>query len=109
MLFAGQVRLGMRGWQRRLGMNSLISRRMFLGGLKNAGAGAALARFSLSFAAYAQGVVNLPFANGERPLVRYPGKRPLIRQTSRPPQLETPFSVFNEGAITPNDAERRLA
>jgi DMSO/TMAO reductase YedYZ molybdopterin-dependent catalytic subunit len=22
----------------------------------------------------------------------------------RPPQLETPFTVFNEGSITPNDA-----
>lgn len=46
----------------------------------------------------------LPFTNGERPLVKYPGKRPLIRLTSRPPQLETPFSVFNENVITPNDA-----
>ncbi len=49
-------------------------------------------------------MATLPFANGERRLVRYPGKRPLIQLTSRPPQLETPFSVFNEGAITPNDA-----
>ena len=46
----------------------------------------------------------MPFANGERPLVRYPGKRPLIQLTARPPQLETPFSVFNESVITPNDA-----
>jgi DMSO/TMAO reductase YedYZ molybdopterin-dependent catalytic subunit len=46
----------------------------------------------------------LPFANGERPLVQYPQKRPLIRLTERPPQLETPFSVFDEGPITPNDA-----
>ncbi len=28
----------------------------------------------------------------------------MIGLTSRPPQLETPFSVFNDGAITPNDA-----
>ena len=48
--------------------------------------------------------VNLPFGNGERPLVAYPGKRPLIVLTSRPPQLETPFSVFDEGLFTPNDA-----
>jgi sulfite dehydrogenase (cytochrome) subunit A len=48
--------------------------------------------------------IQLPFANGQRPLVRYPQKRPMIGLTSRPPQLETPFSVFNEGAITPNDA-----
>lgn len=55
-------------------------------------------------AAFAADTVTLPFANGERPLVTYPGKRPLIGLTARPPQLETPFSVFNEGILTPNDA-----
>lgn len=50
------------------------------------------------------GTITLPFGNGERPLVRYPGKRPMIGLTARPPQLETPFAVFREGAITPNDA-----
>jgi DMSO/TMAO reductase YedYZ molybdopterin-dependent catalytic subunit len=54
--------------------------------------------------ALAGGTVTLPFGNGERPLVAYPGKRPLLQMTARPPQLETPFSVFDEGAITPNDA-----
>jgi len=54
--------------------------------------------------ALAEELVQLPFANGERPLVAYPGKRPLIRLTSRPPQLETPFQVFDEGPLTPNDA-----
>jgi len=44
------------------------------------------------------------FAAGPRPLVRYPGKRPLIRVTTRPPHLETPFRVFNDGPITANDA-----
>jgi DMSO/TMAO reductase YedYZ molybdopterin-dependent catalytic subunit len=44
------------------------------------------------------------FADGPRPLVRYPGKRPLIRVTTRPPHLETPFAAFNEGALTANDA-----
>ena len=48
--------------------------------------------------------ITLPFANGTRPLVKYPQKRPLIRLTARPPQLETPFSVFNESLLTPNDA-----
>ena len=48
--------------------------------------------------------VTLPFANGERKLATFPQKRPLILHTSRPPQLETPFSVFNDGVITPNDA-----
>ena len=44
------------------------------------------------------------FANGRRNLVAYPEKRPLIVLTSRPPQLETPFEMFNEGVITSNDA-----
>lgn len=51
-----------------------------------------------------QSTVVLPFANGERQLVAFPQKRPLIVLTSRPPQLETPFAVFNEGLLTPNDA-----
>jgi sulfite dehydrogenase len=46
----------------------------------------------------------LPFENGGRELVAFPGKRPLICLTTRPPQLETPFSVFNESLLTPNDA-----
>ena len=50
------------------------------------------------------GKVTLPFENGERDLVAVPQKRPLILLTGRPPQLETPFAVFNDGLITPNDA-----
>src|SRR5437016_13229631 len=46
----------------------------------------------------------LPFDNGERELVVFPQKRPLMLLTSRPPQLETPFAVFNEGVLTPNDS-----
>jgi DMSO/TMAO reductase YedYZ molybdopterin-dependent catalytic subunit len=67
-------------------------------------AGAALTNRISPFGARAQGVTTLPFVKGERPLVRYPGKRPLIQLTARPPQLETPFSVFDENVITPNDA-----
>ena len=48
--------------------------------------------------------VSLPFDNGERPLGVYPQKRPMIVLTQRPPQLETPFEVFDHGAFTPNDA-----
>ncbi len=47
---------------------------------------------------------DIAFADGPRPLVEYPGKRPLILVHSRPPHLETPFAVFNEGLLTPNDA-----
>ena len=46
----------------------------------------------------------IAFADGPRPLVEYPGKRPLILVHSRSPHLETPFSVFNGGPLTPNDA-----
>lgn len=73
-----------------------ISRRSFL-------RRAALAAAVLP-AALRSETVTLPFENGERELVKYPQKRALIRLTSRPPQLETPFAVFNDGAITPNDA-----
>ena len=77
-------------------------RRRLLAG--SAGALASAALGGLSRAAFAQGTSELPFANGKRNLVAYPEKRPLIVLTSRPPQLETPFEVFNDGLITPNDA-----
>ena len=57
-----------------------------------------------SIASFASDTVTMPFENGERPIVKYPQKRPMIGLTSRPPQLETPFAVFNENVITPNDA-----
>ena len=59
---------------------------------------------SSSLAGFAAENVTLPFENGERPLVKYPQKRLMIGLTSRPPQLETPFSIFDEGPITPNNA-----
>jgi sulfite dehydrogenase (cytochrome) subunit A len=82
-------------------MKIASDRRSLPAGAGKALAASALTRFSLPLRAYA---TSLPFANGDRPLVRYPGKRPLIQLTARPPQLETPFSVFDEGVITPNDA-----
>lgn len=75
-------------------------RALLLGGV-GAAASAALAPFS-GIAQASE--TELPFDNGRRQLVAYPEKRPLIVLTSRPPQLETPFDVFNEGIITPNDA-----
>src|SRR3954447_24594511 len=82
------------------GGSTMIDRRDLL---KGAGLAALLGGFSAS-RALAGDVVTLPFANGERPLVKYPQKRPMIGLTSRPPQLETPFAVFNDGPITPNNA-----
>lgn len=48
--------------------------------------------------------IELPFERGQRPLVAFPQKRPLMVMTTRPPQLETPFHLFNESIFTPNDA-----
>ena len=62
--------------------------------MKRAGV-AALATGFASTRALAD-TVTLPFDNGERPVVSYPQKRPMIGLTQRPPQLETPFAVFNE-------------
>ena len=78
------------------------SRRRFLRSLTVSAAAASVLKIPLT--ALAEEFVTMPFENGRRPLVKYPQKRPLIRLTSRPPQLETPFLVFNEGVITPNDA-----
>ena len=77
-------------------------RRTFLKQAGRLGAATALGGNALS--ALAGPAVTLPFANGERELVAYPQKRPLILLTSRPPQLETPFAVFDDGILTPNDA-----
>src|SRR3954453_21697048 len=83
--FGGSRMLDRREWMKRAGM-------------------AALATGLASQRAFALDNVTLPFDNGERPLVKYPQKRPMIGLTERPPQLETPFSIFNDGAITPNNA-----
>jgi DMSO/TMAO reductase YedYZ molybdopterin-dependent catalytic subunit len=77
-------------------------RRLIVGG---AGAAATAALGGLGRAgSAAAATVELPITRGTRNLVAYPEKRPLIVLTSRPPQLETPFEVFNDGLITPNDA-----
>lgn len=54
----------------------------------------------------ANGTVTLPFANGERPTVAvgtFPQKGEMILQRTRPPLLETPWSVFEKNLFTPND------
>ena len=79
-----------------------LRRRLLAGG---AGALASAGLGALSRSAFAQAAtIDLPLVNGRRNLVAYPEKRPLIVLTSRPPQLETPFEVFNDGLFTPNDA-----
>jgi len=75
-----------------------IHRRQFVG------VGVSLMGGLVSANAVGKDAYVLPFENGERELIEYPQKRPLIRLTSRPPQLETPMAVFNDGVLTPNDA-----
>ena len=82
-------------------------RRRIIAGGAGALASAALGGLSRSALAQTTGELSsreLAFANGKRNLAAYPEKRPLIVLTSRPPQLETPFEIFNDGLITPNDA-----
>lgn len=78
-----------------------LRRKLLAGG---AGALAVSTLGGLSGMARAASTVELPMVNGKRNIATYPEKRPMIVLTSRPPQLETPWSVFNEGLITPNDA-----
>jgi DMSO/TMAO reductase YedYZ molybdopterin-dependent catalytic subunit len=48
--------------------------------------------------------VDFPFVNGNRNLVRnFPQKGAMVLQRARPPLLETPFEVFDQGIFTPND------
>jgi DMSO/TMAO reductase YedYZ molybdopterin-dependent catalytic subunit len=78
------------------------SRRRFVAGGAGALVTGALGTWGTDAAA--QAGIDLPMANGHRELAVFPEKRPMIVLTSRPPQLETPWEVFNEGIITPNDA-----
>jgi len=79
-----------------------LSRRQLLSGGAAWFAGASLG--AATGAAHAADAVEMPFTNGRRNMIAFPEKRELIVLTTRPPQLETPFEVFNEGLITPNDA-----
>ncbi|WOJ96229.1 molybdopterin-dependent oxidoreductase [Congregibacter brevis] len=78
-----------------------LNRRRFLGGVSAAVLSASTLR---SFASTPNTSEGVSLSAGPRPLVRYPEKRELIRVHTRPPHLETPFEVFNESVITPNDA-----
>lgn len=43
---------------------------------------------------WAQSLVSMPFANGQRSLVQFPQKRPLILLTMRPPQTRDALRRF---------------
>ncbi len=60
----------------------------------------------LSHRALAQTTVDLPLPGGpdQRDITTgFPQKGPMILQRTRPPLLETPWSVFDKGVFTPND------
>ena len=77
----------------------MISRNRFLVGGAATLAGASALEGIASAATVVRGV----FANGDRSLYAFPQKRPLLVLNSRPPLLETPFSVFDKGVFTPNE------
>jgi DMSO/TMAO reductase YedYZ molybdopterin-dependent catalytic subunit len=78
-----------------------LSRRTFM---KLASAFAATGIIGASgLPALAANTIDLPFGNGERRIVNFPQKTEMILLRTRPPLLETPFDVFDQGVFTPND------
>jgi DMSO/TMAO reductase YedYZ molybdopterin-dependent catalytic subunit len=79
-----------------------LSRRRFLAGAGGVGLTGLLG--TSAWDAMAASLVDLPFANGQRDLVtNFPQKGAMLLQRTRPPLLETPFEVFDQGVFTPND------
>jgi DMSO/TMAO reductase YedYZ molybdopterin-dependent catalytic subunit len=77
------------------------SRRQFLAGMGGLGFTGLLG--GPAWSGTGESVV-LPFVNGDRNLVKdFPQKGAMVLQRSRPPLLETPFEVFDQGIFTPND------
>lgn len=77
-----------------------LSRRRMLAAIGTGGAGLATASL------WAQSLydLGLPGKLSTRPLTSgFPGKGKMILQRTRPPLLETPFEVFDQGVFTPND------
>ncbi|CAB3802071.1 hypothetical protein LMG28138_05125 [Pararobbsia alpina] len=53
--------------------------------------------------AWSNETLEMPFENGRRDIVsNFPQKSKMILLRTRPPLLETPFSVFDRGVFTPN-------
>ena len=86
---------------RAIPQSSISSRRAFL---KSAGRLGALGLIGTAAHAGRALALELPFANGHRELTTaFPQKGAMILQRTRPPLLETPFEVFDQGVFTPND------
>src|SRR5258705_2979948 len=79
-----------------------LSRRRFLSGVSGLGLTGLLG--ASAWDAVAADLVEFPFVNGRRELAtNFPQKGAMILQRTRPPLLETPFEVFDQGVFTPND------
>jgi DMSO/TMAO reductase YedYZ molybdopterin-dependent catalytic subunit len=88
--------------QRSIFPSPALSRRRFLAGAGGIGLTGLLS--ASAWNAMAATLVELPFANGRRGLAtNFPQKGGMILQRTRPPLLETPFEVFDQGVFTPND------
>jgi DMSO/TMAO reductase YedYZ molybdopterin-dependent catalytic subunit len=82
------------------GLNRPLSRRFLIGQVGLAGLAMA------ATPAWAQTTVDLALPGGPdaRPMTtRFPQKGAMILQRTRPPLLETPYEVFDQGVFTPND------
>jgi DMSO/TMAO reductase YedYZ molybdopterin-dependent catalytic subunit len=78
------------------------SRRHFLTGLGGLGLTGLLG--ASAWSGTEESPVVFPFVNGRRELVKtFPQKGAMVLQRTRPPLLETPFDVFDQGIFTPND------
>lgn len=83
-------------------IDSALTRRRLL--QRAAGAGLTGLLGAAGLDALAAESATLPFVNGGRPLTTaFPQKGTMILQRTRPPLLETPFEVFDQGVFTPND------
>jgi DMSO/TMAO reductase YedYZ molybdopterin-dependent catalytic subunit len=83
-------------------LTSPVSRRRFLAGAGGIGLTGLLG--ASGWDAMAATLAELPFVNGQRDLVTsFPQKGAMLLQRTRPPLLETPFEVFDQGVFTPND------
>src|SRR3984893_12154334 len=81
--------------------SSLLSRRGFLGRVGGAGV---MGLVGTSAGAAVDATFDLPFGNGRPDLVtNFAQKSAMLLQRTRPPLLETPFEVFDQGVFTPND------
>ena len=87
--------------KRLIANSTSLSRRNFITGAGGVGLAGLLG--AANWPARADGFIELPFANGRRELVtNFPQKGAMILQRTRPPLLETPFEVFDQGVFTPN-------